>query len=1400
MERDKKNLRTGKKRIRLHAFAKSKARDDKVARGGAFQERVTVAAKDTAVGIKNRVTPLARPKLQIGGLKIPIVFIAIAILIILPIGMSFADEPADPHDISNQVQIYNVVFHTGTPSAPGVFTSDSYTDGTQIQNSGNYWISFDWKLNYNYGTDGLIGGIKPGDYFYVTLDLGLEKLPAEVTENTGSFSPIIVAPDGVTVAGTINWYNQSSYATDQDVVLRLIFDGTSFQGLDNGGTDDNRVSGSAVWGFQYTAGSQTDGQTHVTWQLSGSDPYPGEYIIVIPQPGVDQPGNYNLNPYEKNEPGYKKTGLRLTSTTTPLPDTIFYWNIMVNMHKHNSLAEWADALKTEEATYGSDVLPDPVPLLNDDGTFTIIDQGQYMAPTWLRNVVETSSGPVIYPDQSIGINKAGGLYGQTATETVGPAYFKLYYVNSAYIWTDRIDKAGSYYKIPANDTLHKGMQGNHPVGPYDPYFSTWALEKGEDDAVLYAPNGLQSGGKYYNYLIPVPQDYIKSIKMTPDGFEINVDVNALFNSGPAGTLGNTLAVAYMTMPSPDDQGYYHANVSNGVSITSKDEGTVTSAEGHVLLGGNVSGLSPNKGTFTIEKRDMNDTSLMPGVVFDVTASSANASLATAANTLIDQQKAASSTGKLVTGQDGRITLTLPPLPWTDNIVLSITETPPQDYVGVGTFTATIDRTSGQATITPATGFNRYVQLAPNKYGSIVWNRYSQIDKSYYDVALRKFITLVNRDIDGQNYEVYFNSNPNTDVPLVKNGDKILYNVVVYNQCFNDVIIPSVSDWLPAGLSFDSGAVMAGHRDPNMTSVPAPFNNSNWELIPGTGGAPDKLEYVGAPIQLPARTNVSDPYPQFTIPLILTVNVPDGTADGTMLTNIARITDLQNGDGEEVEDIDSFIEDDRDKDAGPSPGIDYGDDIPPGYVDDNNIEEHHKTPDGEIDNTQDEDTHDYASVVISNETTIACQVDKDTIRRTSAAYVSPTDDPLQIDNVNQEQYLYNINFRSTSTLPAEEFVVDDPLENVVNDQNHLLALWTPTVWGDQDGRMNVWYKTKNGSGNSGNTAPTGTGPNGAITQVANPRYPTNASDGWKLWQTVVEDPATFASNGGVIERVRLNVEDLHLSSGDYVTALRFEYGAVKVGFTSKNYSSMSLNGEHRNDDGSLNMDPMDYAKVAQPVANKMPELPVPLLTSTDASTSSGGNFFTQLLSSIFGTGTNAYATDTPAYGIGGPTDVVDSVAPGGAVDWTPKPSDPFFALGALNAKGLAPATYLVDCVRAMTTENIVSSAVARIANGALYDEDVDAVITKELVTTLPTEKNDNKYTLSTSFSDNIPKLTPNTETTVGGRSARTYDAMNPLFWIGSAASALAAAGLVFLLWVRRRRRILAAAHARRRHTR
>jgi pilin isopeptide linkage protein len=323
--------------------------------------------------------------------------------------------------------------------------------------------------------------------------------------------------------------------------------------------------------------------------------------------------------------------------------------------------------------------------------------------------------------------------------------------------------------------------------------------------------------------------------------------------------------------------------------------------------------------------------------------------------------------------------------------------------------------------------------------------------------------------------------------------------------------------------------------------------------------------------------------------------------------------------------------------------------------------------------------------------ISVEVDKDTIKRTSAAYESlPGKEGFKNTGSADERYKYDIDFRSTSNVPADEFVVDDPLEAVSRKQIRVDELWTPIVWGDADNEFYVLYKT--------NKTGTGTGTDAGSPSIdSNPQKPASEkqykNDGYKLWPENSASAAaaasgpTGANNTGALSadaRHHMNVSDLGLAPDEYVTAIRFDYGAVNVGFTSKNYSDRSLNGEHRDASGA----------VALP-ENNAPNI-APLKSSALRIAEDG-------------------SINLRAFASGITTD--------GYVDWTPKQSDAYYSEALVKENPtLKPASYLVSASRAMQAEDIVSSVSARIALGKTTDLDQDAVITKEIetFTASPTE--------------------------------------------------------------------------------
>ena len=71
---------------------------------------------------------------------------------------------------------------------------------------------------------------------------------------------------------------------------------------------------------------------------------------------------------------------------------------------------------------------------------------------------------------------------------------------------------------------------------------------------------------------------------------------------------------------------------------------------------------------------------------------------------------------------------------------------------------------------------------------------------YYDVALCKWVSEVSRD-DASNWK---NEGVNTDVPMVKTGDKVTFTIEVYNQTDNPTWVTDLVDYVPDGYQFEPG--------------------------------------------------------------------------------------------------------------------------------------------------------------------------------------------------------------------------------------------------------------------------------------------------------------------------------------------------------------------------------------------------------------------------------------------------------------------------------------------------------------------------------------------------------------------------------------------------------------------
>ena len=351
-------------------------------------------------------------------------------------------------------------------------------------------------------------------------------------------------------------------------------------------------------------------------------------------------------------------------------------------------------------------------------------------------------------------------------------------------------------------------------------------------------------------------------------------------------------------------------------------------------------------------------------------------------------------------------------------------------------------------------------------------------------------------------------------------------------------------------------------------------------------------------------------------------------------------------------------------------------------------------------------------VCADKRAITVEVDKDTIKRTAAAFVSL---PGQAGHNNvgkaEERYRYDIDFRSTAAIWADEFVVDDPLENVVKGKIIVEELWTPVVWGDFDGRWNLWYATNKTDKNRTYSD--------VSAMAGNPFNPENP-DGIAVYPNT--GLKLLAEGLRTDKRYHFKLKDFKLGKGEYLTHLRFEYGRVEVGFTSKNYADKSLNGEHRTFSG------LDL-KLPSKAANELMLLDPAAFGFTGQSAAAAGGPGAGEPDGAGGTGEPGDApggknektipiigAETPENFDGAEDNYVTGIK-GDVVDWTPREGTRFFASGAIDpGYELKPASYLVSAVKPMTDVDIVSSVSARIARDiTMRAFDQDAVVTREIGT-------------------------------------------------------------------------------------
>lgn len=162
------------------------------------------------------------------------------------------------------------------------------------------------------------------------------------------------------------------------------------------------------------------------------------------------------------------------------------------------------------------------------------------------------------------------------------------------------------------------------------------------------------------------------------------------------------------------------------------------------------------------------------------------------------------------------------------------------------------------------------------------------------------------------------------------------------------------------------------------------------------------------------------------------------------------------------------------------------------------------------------------------------------------------------------FSYTLDFANTSNTWVDEFTVTDDLEAVETGAAELSSIETPIADGDYDGLMNVWYKTdsdveESSEGKMGNATKDDGHENPwledeEVVQILGEDARAVDYEGWRLWKSGV---STLTSE-------TLDVSELNLG-GQRITGIRFEYGRVNAGFTTRadeeSWKRKDLKDEH-----------------------------------------------------------------------------------------------------------------------------------------------------------------------------------------------------------------------------------------------
>ncbi|MDR1357839.1 MAG: hypothetical protein LBJ48_00570 [Coriobacteriales bacterium] len=170
--------------------------------------------------------------------------------------------------------------------------------------------------------------------------------------------------------------------------------------------------------------------------------------------------------------------------------------------------------------------------------------------------------------------------------------------------------------------------------------------------------------------------------------------------------------------------------------------------------------------------------------------------------------------------------------------------------------------------------------------------------------------------------------------------------------------------------------------------------------------------------------------------------------------------------------------------------------------------------------------------------VSVDVYKKTIALTGSALDGTKDNAGS--NVGSEEYYYRFGARSTSNVRVDEFTITDSLEYVTSKGYRMTTLWTGTApeGMDYDSLMHILYKT-NLTDSEEPVAFTYSPLSANPPNANNPERKMSVSlePGWRVWQECVS----------TTRALRLDVADLTLEEGEYLTGLRAVYGGVVKGF-------------------------------------------------------------------------------------------------------------------------------------------------------------------------------------------------------------------------------------------------------------